>query len=353
MNVLMIGVDKTSIGGMLTVVENYQNSKEFCEITHLRYIATVIRANKWIKIKTFIKKIPVIINTIRKYKIDIVHVHMAERGSVLREGFVILLAKAMGAKTVIHMHGATIEDWYNRQSPVIKKIVKKIFCSADKMLVLGENWIPFMQRVMGKSRKIAVLHNAVEVPATNKYNIESTEVLFYGMLIQRKGIDDLLSAFESILNEIPKEVNLVMYGDDYDSHEKIQDKIKRYNLENRAFYKGWLTAENREDAYKNAILNVLPSYNEGLPMTILETMGHGIPNISTNIAAIPEAVMDGINGKLVMPGNVDGLADAMVTLINNKRLRVSYSQQAYNLAKDEYSLSHHFESLIGIYEELL
>ena len=43
MNVLMIGVDKTSVGGMLTVIENYLNNKEFCGKANFQYIATVIR----------------------------------------------------------------------------------------------------------------------------------------------------------------------------------------------------------------------------------------------------------------------------------------------------------------------
>ena len=68
MNVLMIGVDETSIGGMLTVVNNYKNNKEFCEMTNLKYIATVIRSNKLVKIKTFLCKIPEIISTIRNDK---------------------------------------------------------------------------------------------------------------------------------------------------------------------------------------------------------------------------------------------------------------------------------------------
>ena len=110
MNVLMIGVDKTSIGGMLTVVENYLNNEDFCRKTNLKYIATVIRANKFVKIFTFLKVLPKIIYVIKKGKIDIVHVHMGERGSVFREGLVVWIAKRMGVKTVIHMHGATIED---------------------------------------------------------------------------------------------------------------------------------------------------------------------------------------------------------------------------------------------------
>ena len=54
MKVLMIGVDKTSVGGMLTVINNYLNDKEFCKATNLRYISTVIRGSKLTKINTFI-----------------------------------------------------------------------------------------------------------------------------------------------------------------------------------------------------------------------------------------------------------------------------------------------------------
>ena len=159
MNVLMIGVDETSIGGMLTVVNNYRNNKKFGKQTNLKYIATVIRANKFTKIKTFISKIPQIISTIKKDNIDIVHVHMAERGSVFREGFVIFMANMLGCKTVIHMHGADIEDWYNKQNGFVKKIISKIFCSADRMIVLGDNWLPFMRNAMkGHEEKIRVLH---------------------------------------------------------------------------------------------------------------------------------------------------------------------------------------------------
>ena len=78
MNVFMIGVDKTSIGGMLTVVENYLNNEDFCRKTNLKYIATVIRANKFVKIFTFLKVLPKIIYVIKKGKIDIVHVHMGD-----------------------------------------------------------------------------------------------------------------------------------------------------------------------------------------------------------------------------------------------------------------------------------
>lgn len=353
MNVLMIGVDKTSVGGMLTVIENYLNSKKFCNDVNLHYIATVIRANKLKKITTFISKIPEIIKTIKGENIDIVHVHMAERGSVFREGFVILLAKRLGCKTVIHMHGATIEDWYYCQNRIVHKITRHIFCTADKMVVLGELWRPFMSKVMnGHEENISVLHNAVKMPAENSYHSDAHNFLFYGMLIQRKGIDDLLEAYKLILNDIPQNVNLDLYGDDYDSEEKIRDKIKRFGLGGRAIYKGWLTADNREEAFKDAIVNILPSYNEGLPMTILETMGYGIPNISTRIAAIPEAIDDNDNGFLINAGDVQDLANKMTIVANDPQLRKRLSNAAYKKAKQEFSLESHFEQIKQIYASL-
>ena len=355
MNVLMIGVDKTSVGGMLTVVENYLNDKEFCNQTNLNYIATVIRSNKIKKITTFIRKIPQIIYIIRKKKIDIVHVHMAERGSVFREGFVILLAKILGCKTLIHMHGATIEEWYKKQNFLIKKLTERIFCLADRMVVLGENWKPFIISVMGEKNKnkVVVLHNAVSVPDCNKYNFDSKNILFYGMLIQRKGIDDLLQAFASIVNEIPEDIMLTLYGDDHDSEEKIQDKINRYKLQERVHYMGWLTKDNRADVFRNTIVNVLPSYNEGLPMTILESMGYGIPNISTSIAAIPEALVDGINGFLIKPGDIDKLAAKIKEIVCYKDIRGKMSYEAYEMAKNEFSFEIHTKKLIEIYKTML
>lgn len=351
MNVLMIGVDETSIGGMLTVVNNYKNNKAFCEQTNLKYIATVIRANKFTKIKTFICKIPEIISTIRKDNIDIVHVHMAERGSVFREGFVIFIASILGCKTIIHMHGADIEEWYNRQNKIVKKLVSKIFCMADRMLVLGDNWLPFMRNVMQNHEdKIRVLHNAVNVEKKNKANKCATDVLFYGMLIKRKGIDDLLAAFEQIKDDIPENIHLRLYGDNKEFDNK--KKLKQYHLEDRASYEGWMTAEKRPEIFSNTLINILPSYNEGLPMTILESMGYGIPNISTNIAAIPEAIEDGENGFLVEPGDISMLAERMKELILDKNLWERFSQNAYKTAKEEFSIDAHIAQLIKIYEQI-
>lgn len=353
MKVLMVGVDKNVVGGMLTVAEHYQNTASFCKETNLVYIPTATRGNNWKKIFFFLKQMPRIVHEIRAMPADIVHVHMGERGSVFREGFVVWMAKRLGAKTIIHMHGSTIEDWYDRQNHTVQHIVSWIFRQADRMVVLGECWSSFMERVMGSEcqSRIRILYNGVIPAPENRYNPDANDILFLGVVGARKGVDDLLQAFQMILPVIPKQINLKLYGDskDYD----IQKKISEYGLEGRAFYGGWLQQDQKEACLSQVVMNVLPSYNEGLPMTILETMGYGIPNVSSNIAAIPEVIEDGVNGRLIAPGQVRALAQAMKEVLLDRDQRIRYSEKAYEKITHVFSLEAHFSSLLKIYRDLL
>ena len=123
------------------------------------------------------------------------------------------------------------------------------------------------------------------------------------------------------------------------------------NLNHRIAYVGWIDGESKMEFLKNTMINVLPSYNEGLPMTILETMAYGIPNVSTKVAAIPEAVNEE-NGVLIEAGDVNALADSILTLMSNKELRKEKSMKAYNDALEEFSLENHISHILKIYRRL-
>lgn len=351
MNVLMIGVDKTSVGGMLTVVENYLNDGDFCKQTNLRYIPSVVNSTALKKILFFIKSFLRITFCIVCRKIDIVHIHMAERTSVYREGVIARLAKLLGCKVIIHMHGANIETWYNAQSSVIRRIATHFIDAADRVIVLGKSWIPFMERVVRKKSKIIVVYNAVPSVLCNPYSLNSKNIIFLGMLIQRKGIEDLLCAFSNIKNDVPKDIVLKLYGDD--KSQNIRDLIERYDLSDRAKYCGWLTNADKPSVLKDCMLNVLPSYNEGLPMTILETMAYGIPNISTNIAAIPELIKDGENGLLITPGDTVSLQKALLELLLNEKKRQQMSCKAYESIQGNFTVEKHLKNILDIYKSLI
>jgi len=351
MNVLMVGVDKTSIGGMLTVVENYWNSEFFCKKTNLRYIPSVINKSPLIKILYFLIAFLRIFACILLHQIDIVHIHMAERTSVYREGLVAKFAKILRCKVIIHMHGADIEQWYDSLGSIKKKITRYFISCADKVIILGENWRSFMERIVSNKKRIEVVYNAVDVPPYNKYNPDAKNIIFLGMIIPRKGILDLLDALKSIELQLPKDIKVLLYGND--KNKNIQALISERNLEKRVSFCGWLDGKNRACCFQTAIINVLPSYHEGLPMSILETMAYGVPNISTTIAAIPEVIKNGENGMIVNPGDVSSLANAILYLATEKKLRKKFSEASYETICKKFAIEQHLNHIISLYETVL
>lgn len=350
MKVLMVGVSEETKGGMWTVVENYLKDEEFIRKTNLLYVATAglgsIPHRLQVTLKAYIKILFILLTG----KVDILHVHMAEKGSVFRKGIVIGMGRMFGCKIICHLHGATFEVWYKGCSERKQKLIKKILNQSDKVIILGEYWLDFIGQLLGEE-KICVVYNAVKELEKNPYRTDSRDLLFLGALNQRKGIDDLLAAMRIVKESGSFQGKLYLYGPD--SENNIEEKIRENHLMDTVEYKGWLNSQDKQEAFSSIAVNILPSYNEGLPMTILETMSYGIPNISTNVAAIPEAIDNHENGILVKPGSIKEIAEAVISLITDDSVRSFCSQSAFSKVAREFSLDIHKNKILAIYGELL
>ena len=97
---------------------------------------------------------------------------------------------------------------------------------------------------------------------------------------------------------------------------------------------------------------ILPSYNEGLPIAILEAMSYKHPVISTPVGGIPEVIENGENGLLVKPGDTAAIADAVRFYIINKEKIAEHGAHAYEIVKDFFP-EKVFSDLDGIYQALL
>lgn len=344
----MIGVDKSTGGGMWTVARNYLDNAEFCRTTQLKYIPTSVTGPIPLRLFFTARAFLKIIFALFIGRYEITHIHMAEKGSVFRKGLVIVLAKLFQCKILLHMHGATFEDWYTSCPRLIQAVVRHIINKADRVVILGEYWKPFISSLLKFPEKLSVIYNAVEIPDTNSYNPAADNLLFLGSAGKRKGIYDLLDAIGMADKDLPECVRLLIYGPDECSIEK---EIQRRNLTHRIEYRGWLAPEQMPEVFHNIAVNILPSYNEGLPMTILETMAFGIPNISTRVAAIPEAVNND-NGFLIVPGDLNSLCKAILTLSNDRTLRMKKSVLSYKTVKEQFALNVHLMRILELYKEL-
>ena len=350
LRVLMVGVDHKTKGGMWSVSRGYLQSRLYQEAVFMKYVPVATVGSSLKKVMFFAFGLTKIISLLIAQKWDIVHIHMSERGSVCRKLSILKIAKMFRCKVVLHMHGAEFETWYNELPEGRKQQIGNGMKQADCVLILGEYWRSFVRSLIGEEQKIRVLYNAVHVPAVNRYDTAAKHLLFFGEVGARKGAYDLLKVIARIDDQLDDGCQVLMYGTNPEGD--INSKIEERGLQHRVRYMGWADQKQFDQLFSEIAVNVLPSYHEGLPMTILETMAYGIPNITTDIAAIPEAVSKE-NGVLIQPGDTVGLAKAIVNLLRNQEVREAKSRKAYQTVKDTFSTERHMTEVVKIYKDTI
>lgn len=348
--VFMCGSDIHSVkGGIVSVVRNYlqYSGWEKAEIT---YFATHTEGSGARKLLCFLKGGLSFAFRLMQGRCDLVHLHVSERGSFYRKALLVRLCRLRHIPVVLHHHGAEFDDFYAKMNAKEKAYVKRILETADCNLVLSE----FLRgKLLEKApaANVVVLHNAVQAPAARAYRPESRRIVMLGRQGQRKGSFDLLKAVADIDGKISPEVSLWMCGDG--DVEGVRKKAEELGISHRLAYTGWVDGSGKEDCLAEAMVHVLPSYREGLPMSILETMGRGIPNISTRIASIPEVILDGETGFLMEPGDTGRLSGLLLRLADDWALRDRLSQGGYRLVAEKFSLKTNIAALESIYERLM
>lgn len=348
--VLMCGSDLKSVkGGMVTVVSNYLSSPFWSE-GKICYIATHTEGGTAVKILRFAVAFVRIFFYLLFRRADLVHLHVAERGSFWRKAFLVCLCRLLRVPVILHHHGAEFEDFYGKLSPKMKGYVERILEMADCNIVLSDT---LRVRLLEKApdARVEVIPNAVDVKAENGYRPrESERILMLGVQGKRKGSYDLLQALSEIENRLPARIKVWMCGDG--DTDGVWNRARELGIAHRIAHVGWVSGEEKEKCLENGLLHVLPSYREALPMSILETMGRGIPNISTNIASIPEVIQDGRNGYLIEPGDVKALAERILWLVESEKQREMFSRESYALIRKEFSMEACVTKLERLYRNL-
>lgn len=341
MKILMCGSKLNVKGGMVSVIKNYLSYDKWNEY-EIKYIPTHVESNKLcVSIYFLFAYIKILFLVIRK-KVDVAYFHTAERGSFYRKAILVRLMHKFGVKTVMHHHAAEFEEFYDGLSEKKKNFVNKTLEMATLNIVLSNRLIPMITD-KAPNANVKVLYNAVKVYDKNPYNKNAIEILFLGRLGKRKGTYDFLDAIKRIEDRLPDDIKVNLCGDG--DVEEVSVRVKELKLENRIKHIGWIDSTKKAEIFSNTIINVLPSYNEGLPMTILETMAYGIPNISTSIASIPEVIRNGENGFLIQPGEIEKLGNYILDLCNNEQLRNEISQISWREIKDNFALDVHIEQV--------
>jgi len=259
---------------------------------------------------------------LRGYRPDLFHVHVADGPSFWRKLAYIEQARLAGVPTLAHLHGAWMEDFWERDRRN-RLAVRRMFSIVDLVVPLHARMAARVREWGGPRVPVEVLYNPVVVREFDPLPDRSTQpaaptVLMMGVIDARKGPFDLAAAIPAVLQRVP--TARFVFGGNGDI-ERLRRQVQDLGVAEHVEILGWVSGEAKLAAFRQADVYCLPSYFENLPVSIIEGMAAGLPVVATDIAGVPEEVLEGETGFMVPPGDVPALADRLARLLGDPDLR--------------------------------
>lgn len=313
-NVLFVGpYNKSGKGGVNSVLRTYERYLDefFCISTFpVKYrifnyfVFPFVVARIWVNL--FFSKT------------RIIHIHGASYGSFYRKYIIFKLIKLFSSKKVIyHIHGANYKLFSNNANVLTKYLLRDMIQNVDMVVCLSQSWRDYFTKKY-RINKIRIINNIVPYPSLKekrKCNAPIVKFLFLGRIGDRKGVFDLLQIIAKERNYLRGKFHLTIGGDG--EVVKLNKIIQENNIFEFVEFVGWVDFKNKEYLLKNSDVFILPSYNEGLPISILEAMSYDLPIISTLVGGIPEIIKG--NGFVVEPGNFKDIFESIKKMIEGNR----------------------------------
>lgn len=347
--VLMLGTDLSMKGGIATVVAVWRGSGLF-ESESVRYLATHCDGSLFRRLRKAVLALIRFMFEIAVRPPVIIHVHLASRGSFWRKLFFLRLSAWRGVPYIVHLHGAEFQVFHDQESGAWARLqIRKVFVDATRVLVLSRSWLQWVQASFPGVRAQIMFNAVAPCPPMDAARFQRDTVLFLGRLGERKGVVDLLSAFARIAGGYP-DVRLVLAGDG--DVQGTRARVHQLGLDERVVVPGWVVGDQKAELLGRALCYVLPSYNEGLPMSVLEAMAAGLPVLTTPVGGIPDAVTDGVEGFLVEAGDVSALTQRLDELLGDGALRQRMSAAGIARIERDFSARSAVRQLSAIYREI-
>lgn len=332
--IVMLGTDFQTKGGISSVVNVYREAGLF-ERFPIVYLASHADGGAWVKIRYFAGAWLRYLLMLVRGRVAAVHVHVSTDVSFWRKLCFLLPTYLAGIPAILHLHGADFDTWYAAGARWKQRIVRAVFDRAAAIVVLSRSWQEWA-RSISRNPAVVAIYNPVRLPplAADFSARDPASLLFLGQLGNRKGAYDLLQAVARVAPAHP-ELKLVMAGDG--EVERVRAEVQRLGLQRQVEVLDWVGGARKQELLERAAIYVLPSYCEGLPMSVLEAMAAGLPVICTPVGGVPEAITDGCEGRLIVPGDIDALCAALDALLSRLELRQRMGEAARSKVESTFS----------------
>ena len=319
LRVMVVGPGPMTEGGITEVIQRVMKAlhgRAECRVT---WLVMHRSGNAWQKTLAGISGTFEALTTIWRH--DIVHIHSAAYISFFRKSVVFWLARVWRRPVIWHLHTPNNDfcDFFG-SNHLSGRYGRWVLGKVNRVVVLSESWRPLVAPYVADSRLKVILNpipdmDCDEVVRSSRRHVR---ILYLAHLIQRKGYPLLIRAFADLYHE-DRGCKLVFAGSG--ETKEAQELCRKLGIEEAVEFLGWIKEPRRTDELRAADIFVLPSYQEGLPMGVLEAMAFGLAVVTTPVGGICDVVKDQKNGILVTPGNIEELQRALFDLVMDPEKR--------------------------------
>lgn len=308
----------------------------------------------------FVNYIPFIIKLcahVRTKRFDVVHFCSSASWGLFRDWICVKVCHKFRVRSIVHFRFGRIPILYQTKSWE-RKWIDAVISSSDKVIVIDQR--SYDTLVSAGHKNITLLPNALSseckrIIESSTIQREDKKIVFVGHVIRTKGVFELVSACRHIYDN---GINIQLYiiGPVYD---KVKAEIERCaGAENQRWL--YIMGNQSHDVVLREMMSagvfVLPTYTEGFPNVIIESMACGCPIVTTAVGAIPE--MLNIKGEspcgiCVEVKNTEQLRTAIMKILEESEVAKSYGMRARQRVNEQYSIEYVWELLTQEWQSLV
>lgn len=276
-----------------------------------------------------------------------VHVHLGSQGATVG----MYVKHIFGVGFSITVHGP--DEFYDAEGQYLTEKVAaadficciSFFCRSQLM-----KFSPYAQW-----DKLIVARLGVDtgnfVPPPSRPARDTCAIVSVGRLVPAKGQHQLVDAVGRLAAE-GKKVRLHLVGAGPDD-ASLRAQVARLADPSVVLFEGAVNHDRIRALYEAADVFCIPSFAEGIPIVLMEAMAMELPCVTTHITGIPELIRTGVDGLLVAPSDLDGLTDALATLVDDAGLRERLGKSGRARVLEQYDLGRNIPRLAEIFAERL
>ncbi len=267
-----------------------------------------------------------ILNILKKFKPDIVHIHTPGPVGVIG----IAIARMLRLPTIAHYH-TLISEYIRYFTPAtsinaIKKIdtaivnryTKWFYNHANLVLVPGNSMKKFLLKV-GVATPITVIPNGIKVPALRKKSHNKIPIILHvGRICREKSIDVVVRAFSELLKNMDARLIITSRGP---AEQEIKSLVRGLGIGDKVIFTGYISEKEKQKLYRRADVFALASTTETQGLVALEAMISGTPVVAAARGGTMDYIADGKTGLTFHPGNYRELARKLAIVLSNKNVR--------------------------------